>query len=169
MATHIKVQGAKEIHRALLLLGQKEAKKLARTALRKAAKPILDAARANVPVKEGRLKRALRLKIDTLRSERDVMSALVYVSFSADKKYRPRKTDRRSRIKGKLTEPRYNYQIGSVPVVYGRFVEFGTVHVPARPFMRPAWDSQGDKVAFERLGGELGDGIAASFSQAVKR
>ena len=34
---------------------------------------------------------------------------------------------------------------GSVDGFYAGFVEFGTVHAPARPFMRPAWDATKDE------------------------
>ena len=152
--------GGKELQKALLQLSQKEAKRVGRAALRKAAKPILEAARARVPVHEGRLKRALRLRVDTLRNNRSVMSAMVDVKNTD---YRARKTDRQSTVKGVLGPAKYDYQIGSMPKVYGRFVEYG-VHGPPQPFMRPAWDSLGGSVALARIGKELGEGLEQAAS-----
>lgn len=139
--------GGKAFERALFQLAHNEAKKIARRAVRVAAKPILDAARANVPVREGRLKRALQLRVDTLRSNRSVMSALVNIKFKGD--YRPTRTKR----------AKYSYQIGSDPKIYGYFTEFGTIDTPAQPFFRRAWDAQGGNVALNRLAKELGGGL----------
>jgi len=47
---------------------------------------------------------------------------------------------------------------------YGIFLEFGTRHMPARPFMRPAWDAQVQKV-LDQLVGEL----RAAIERAARR
>lgn len=142
----IKLTGFKELEKALFQLGQKEAKRVGRATVRKAAKPILDMARGLVPVDQGRLKKALTLRVDTLKFDRSVMSAMVYVKRTD---YRPAKTKR----------ARYSYQIGSMPKVYGAFLEFGIPGLSARPFMRPAWDALGGMTALTRIGQELGPAI----------
>lgn len=159
--TRVTFTGGKDLERALLELSTKSAQKVGRFALRRAANEILKAAKAGVPVDEGRLKKALRLRVDRMRGRNDVLSALIYVSGSAFD-YRPRKSDRRSRVKGKLGPARYGYQIGTRPDVYGRFVEYGRHNqgVRARPYMRPAWDSQGGAVALDRIGDELWTGLS---------
>ncbi len=153
--------GGKELERALLELSTKSAQKVGRFALRRAANEILKAAKAGVPVHEGRLKRALRVRVDRVRGVTDLLSALVYVSGSSSD-FRPRKTDRQSRVKGKLGPARYSYQIGTRPDIYGRFIEYGRHKqgVRAQPFMRPAWDSQGGAVALARIGDELWNGLS---------
>lgn len=152
--TKVTFKGGTELERALLELSDRVAKKLARQALRKAAKPILDAAKANVPVHEGRLRRALRTKVDQgydrqSKSKLPVMTATIDVSGTGAKTYRPAKTER----------ARYSYQIGSRPDVYGKFVEAGTSDTPAQPFMRPAWDAEGGQTAVDRIGREMGAAI----------
>lgn len=161
--------GGKELERALLELSTKSAQKVGRFALRRAANEILKAAKAGVPVDEGRLKKALRLRVDRVRGVTDLLSALVYASGTAFD-YRPRKSDRRSRVKGKLGPARYSYQIGSRPDVYGRFVEYGRHNqgVRARPFMRPAWDSQGGLVALNRIGDELWNGLSREAARLAR-
>ena len=74
------------------------------------------------------------------------------------KEYRPRKTKtQRKTAKGKVRD--YAYQIGSRPDVYGAFVEFGTSDTAPKPYMRPAWDSEGGVSALDRIGDQLGRGI----------
>ena len=138
MSTRVTFTGGKELHRALLAMSTKETKRVGRAALRKAAKPILDAARANVPVDQGRLKRALRLRVDTLRNNRSVMSAMIDV---------------------RKTAPRIGRASSTMPKVYGQFVEYGTNDTRPQPFMRPAWDSLGSETALDRIGRELGEGL----------
>lgn len=159
--TRVTFSGGKDLERALLELSTKSAQKVGRFALRRAANEILKAARAGVPVDEGRLKRALRVRVDRIRGRADILSALVYASGSAFD-YRPRLSDRQSRVRGKLGPARYSYQIGTRPDVYGRFIEYGRHRqgVRAQPFMRPAWDSQGGTVALDRIGVELWNGLS---------
>lgn len=155
MATFVKFEGGKELERLLLQMAADASPRIGRAAVRKAARAILVDARNRVPVAEGRLKRALRIRVDRLRNERNVISALVYVSKSGE--YRPRKTNRLSRVKGKLGAAKYDYQIGTRPDVYGQFIEYGRHKqgVKARPFLRPAWDAQGGQVALVRIGDEI--------------
>lgn len=153
----VKVTGALDIERALLALSRTEARKIGRAAIRKAARQIELAAEANVPVRTGTLKKAVQVKVDQGR-DKSFLFANIRIKKGPP---RPRKTNRKSRIKGKLAEARYGYQIGTQPEVYGAFVEFGAPGngVAPQPFMRPAWDSDGGNVALGRIGKELGDGI----------
>lgn len=155
MATFVKFEGGKELQALLLQMSADAAPRIGRAAVRKAARAVLVDARNRVPVDQGALKRALRIRVDRLRNERNVISALVYVSKSGD--FRPRLTDRQSRVRGKLGPAKYAYQIGSRPDVYGRFIEYGSHKrgVKARPFLRPAWDAQGGQVALVRIGDEI--------------
>lgn len=169
MSMILAFKGGAELERTLLQLSDKVAKKVARAAMRKAGKLVLDAARRNVPVSEGRLKRALRLRVDTLRNNRSVMSAAIDLKFNND--YRPRKTERKTMMRGrgkdrKLSNPGYSYQIGSDPKIYGAFVEFGTDDTAPRPFLRPAWDQVGGMTSLELIGKELWAGIEREANNA---
>lgn len=51
---------------------------------------------------------------------------------------------------------------------YGRFVEWGTSRVPARPFMRPAWE-EFKPWALEALGAALWARISAAARRLAKK
>lgn len=152
-------KGGKDLERALLALAKREADKIGRKAVREAAKPILTTARANVPVRQGRLKRSLQIKVDRDRARGQRRPGFIAtIKVSGRLGYRPRKTNRRSRVKGKLGPARANYQIGTRPDIYGAFQEFG-IHGRPRPFLRPAWDAEGGSVAIERMGKAIWIGL----------
>jgi HK97 gp10 family phage protein len=52
----------------------------------------------------------------------------------------------------------------------GRLQEFGTHDTPAQPFMRPAWDSEGNETALSRIGDEMWAEVGKSAGrQAMRR
>jgi len=169
MVTRVRMDGLKDLEKALLELSQKEAKRIGRAAVRKAARQIANAAKDRVPVREGRLKRAIEVRVQQRfadGSRKGIIDAIVRVSGRAGP--RPRKSDRQSTVKGKLGPARYNYQIGSAPNVYGAFIEFGTGDTRPLPFMRPAWDVEGGEVALVRIGRDLGDGLEKAAAKLGK-
>lgn len=171
MRQHVQFSGGKDLERALLELTTKSAQKVGRASLRKTARPIADKAKATVRKKSGAVARSINIRVDRMRGNHALFSALVYLSDKKAKAdYRARKTDRRSRIKGKLVDRRYDYQIGSLPSVYGRFLEYGRHKqgIRAFPFMRPAWDSEGGLVAQGRLGRELWAGLEKEVARLAK-
>jgi hypothetical protein len=159
--------GGRELDQILRNLGTKGALRIGRQALRRSGNDFLRDVRAAAPVDDGRLRKALRLRVDRGKYNKSLLSALIYASASASK-YRPRKTQRRSRIKGKLGPARYSYQIGSRPDVYGIFQEFGApAHgLPARPWFRPAWDRKKDDLV-QALLQELASGIARAAVESM--
>lgn len=140
-------------------MGKREALKIGRAALRKAGRQILLAARAGVPVQEGRLRRALELRVD--RGRRDKRELYATIKVKRGPNYRPRKTDNETTVRGKKKRWGYNYQIGSTPEVYGAFIEYGAPNrgIAPRGYMRRAWDREGGFTALDRIGENLGDGI----------
>ena len=57
------VKGAKELEKALKDLMPKEARKVVKTAVRLGAKPLLETAKNNAPVKTGRLRKAIKSRV----------------------------------------------------------------------------------------------------------
>ena len=159
MASFVKFQGGRDLERVLLALSATEARKAGRKAVRGAGNQLQAKLRAVAPIDKGRLKRALRVRVDRGRYNKALISALIYVSASSSK-FRPRKTLRQSTVKGKKGPARYTYQIGSRPDVYGIFQEFGApAHgLPARPWFRPTWEREKDAV-IEAIKQELGRSI----------
>lgn len=143
MRATVQFKGGAELQRTLLSMRVNDARGAGRAALRKAARVIANAAKANVPVREGRLKRAIAISVNKARYNSDEIRAKVYLKF--DGTYRPSKTKR----------ARYNYQIGSNPKVYGAFIEFGTENMRARPFLRPAWEAVGGQMSLDLIGKQL--------------
>lgn len=162
MATGITFTGGRELDRALRALATTEAKRVGRQAMSKAGRNLVRALKAAAPVNNRRLKTAIRLKTDQLRYDRSVISTLVYISGSQFT-YRPRKTQRWTTVKGKKGPPKYSYQIGSRPDVYGMFQEFGApAHgLPARPWFRPTWH-RNKAMLLDAIAQELGHSIAAA-------
>jgi len=111
--------GDKALDKKLSTLEGKVRNKIARKAIRKAAKPVLDAAKANVPVESGKLRKSL-----TIRALRK----------SSKNKFRvgARVTTRDGLFSGET--------------FYGGFVEFGTATQAPRPFLIPALASNSGRV-----------------------
>ena len=127
------VIGLNLIERKLKNMEPKLAKKIVRSSLRKAAKPVLQAAKANCPYLSGDLKKSLKVRALKKRKH----SYAVGVSSSNKKHW----------YKGDQ--------------FYAAFIEFGTNKMPARPFLRSAYDTQGER-ARKILINELKAGIAGA-------
>lgn len=135
------IQGLDGVLKKMRAIGPALAKKGARTALRKGANIVRDDAKRRVPVGEPavhiRDEIEVRFSSRTFKRTGDVMFR-VGVKGGA-KKYVDEKKNRRLGRVGKDYE-------GGGSVYYWRFVEFGTVKMAARPFMRPALAENVDKV-----------------------
>ena len=127
----MRIEGVRKLERKLLKLEPKIGKKVVRQAVRKAAKPILAAAKSNVPVESGELKRNLKIKALKRKKHRfGVMIGTGLKWFTGDQ-------------------------------FYAAFVEFGTGTRPARPYLRPAFDTKRQS-SEQILKTELKNGIKAA-------
>lgn len=121
--------GFKELDADFQLLSKAEQRKVSRKAVRAGAVVFRDAVRANAPVRSGLLKRSI--SVDTVRG-----SATAGVKF---KKVLAKKKGKKGRHK-------------SMPY-YWYFLEHGTSNMPAKPFVRPAFDAsvkQAEEAAFNQ-------------------
>lgn len=115
-----KVIGQKELLRAMYKIPYEvKRNKFFMAVFRQAAKPIIQAARANINDDEGDLRRSI--KAFSTRASRRLPA--MYVG--------PKATGGRSKE---------NKQRGGG--FYGAMVEYGTVHSSPNPFMRPAWEQK---------------------------
>jgi HK97 gp10 family phage protein len=129
--------------KALAEVGTKATQKnILRRTLLKAAKPIDDEASSLAPVETGKLQVSVITGTRLTRSQRSTA-----------------------------------YKAGSLGVVEvhvgtalsrGLFQEFGTVKMPASPFMRPAWESNKDK-ALKMVGDELWVEIRKATERAARK
>lgn len=73
----VKIEGAKELDKALSELEKKVARKLTRQSLRAGAKPIHKEAQSLAPARSGKMRKAIKIKAG--RSRRGTMSVLVQI------------------------------------------------------------------------------------------
>lgn len=112
--TFVKVEGLRELQKALQELPRATAKNVMKRVLMQAGQPVADQAESLAPVKTGRLQKAIGLGSKLTRRQKSTspkQSAVeVYIGVGR-----------------------------SLP--QGVFQEFGTINNGPQPFLRPAWDS----------------------------
>lgn len=141
---NVKVEGLSQIHKALSELGRKVSNKIAVKAMREGGKIVREQARQNAPVlsqstpyrRAGTLKKAIKSSTKVLKNGK--IGTVVRVKTLTTKQIETFKV--RSGKKGALN-PKDPY--------YWRFLEFGTSKMPAKPFMRPAFEQSKEKAATE--------------------
>ncbi len=138
------INGLKDLEKALTQIskeyGPKEGEKTLRQALRNSAKPVLEAAKENVPEKSGKLKKSLKISVG-----------------------KPNKQDKRrgatkdtvavARVKAGNTK---KAELGGV--YYTHMVEYGTERSAPVPFLRPAIENESHR-SREIFADELGKAI----------
>jgi HK97 gp10 family phage protein len=140
-----KVRGAEHINDVLAQLGKRVATRALKKAVEQGAQPVLEEAKARAPI----LKQPDgRRKPGELRD-----------SICAEVKLNARKGTARAKIGPKRTEGAGRQD----PGCWGLMEEFGSVHNPAQPYLRPAYDSKGD-AAVEELTESLRSAIAGIAS-----
>lgn len=141
---NVKVEGLSQIHKALSELGRKVSNKIAVKAMREGGKIVREQARQNAPVlsqstpyrRAGTLKKAIKSSTKVLKNGK--IGTVIRVKELTTKQIETFKV--RSGKKGALN-PKDPY--------YWRFLEFGTSKMPAKPFLRPAFEQSKEKAATE--------------------
>lgn len=159
----IEVSGLSDIQSALRDLGEPKAIRVAlRAALRKAARPMLDAAKARVPIDKGDLKRSV--KMAAAKGEKvDSPEFGIVIGIDINEQPAmivPRKT-RSSRGRGGT------YRDPGVAGV-APMTEFGTPSQAAEPFLRPAFDAEGE-ATIRRFGQVAGQEIERVAARLAKK
>lgn len=150
---NVKVEGLSQIHKALSELGRKVSNKIAVKAMREGGKIVREQARQNAPIlsqstpyrRAGTLKKAIKSSTKVLKNGK--IGTVIRVKTLTTKQIEVFKV--RSGKKGALN-PKDPY--------YWRFLEFGTSKMPAKPFLRPAFEQTKEKAATEIIK-TLKDGI----------
>jgi len=132
----MQIEGLKELAEKLHAMGPDIARNALKGAVGSAARLIRDEAKATNPDDTGRTDRALYAKL--IKEESSAHQATYKVGVRSGGRERRKNRD----------------------AFYWRFIEFGTSKMPARPFMRPA---------FEKLKGACVDLIAKRIAARIKR
>jgi len=134
------VSGDKQLIRKLQMLAASAQRRVVRPAANKAWTPVNKEAKRRCPVETGALKRSIGKRTQTYPRLGVVR---VDVGARTGKKYHTEGPDGRMRK----------------PTKYAHWVEFGTAHSSAKPFLRPAFDTKRseaqrimERTCWERLG-----------------
>ena len=151
MADSQNLTGFKELAEALKKLGPKVAKNGLRRATSAGAAIVRNDARKRAPVDTGEMKRDIMMKREKDVRGGDTTGAVYTVFVRSGKK---------SRLAGKAR----NVERDSY---YWKFVEFGTAKMPARPFLRPAFEAN-KEAAVEAIGKSLDETIQAAAREGAR-
>jgi HK97 gp10 family phage protein len=139
----IKVSGLDALQQQLIEIGVELGVKALAQAARKAFKPVLDAAKSLVPTDSAALRDSIKLSVKKPGSGDSVVVVGIRIG---------------SGPKGSKDLP---------PARRWHFVEFGTAHMAAHPFLRPAFDQNQSRV-LEDLKTELVKSIQRAIAKKAK-
>ena len=144
MNVKIEVKGMNEVEKFLKTLPDEVSRKMLYGALMGGATPIMQQARMNVLRNFGRSVRytyTLEQAVVRGRSKKTGLAARVNVMI------------KRGKVKGKTVKYGVTKPYGD-DAFYGRFLEFGTSKMAAKPFLRPAADAKAGESA-KRFNGTI--------------
>lgn len=143
--TQVRITGAREMEAVLRQLPDTIAKQVLTKALREAAEPVLEEARALAPVGQ-EAKGRVRLRT----TKRGKVSIANYGKLKLSLRI--------ANVPASRTPHSATVAVTVGKAFWGLFVEFGTRFMSARPFLRPAFESKKIE-ALNRLGESLGEQI----------
>lgn len=161
----ISTSGFRALDEALAELPKATARNVLKRTLVKAGEPIAQKARDLVAVDSGGLKASIAVsaKIKNKVGSAEFAEAMRQGLGKAAAVQALR--DARRASNGSFAEM---YVGPAVPQgFYGHLLEFGTSHMPAEPFMRPAWDAE-QRTALDIIRSELGQQIIAAAKRLAR-
>lgn len=139
-----KVDSMADLEAQLLELGAELGVKALAQAMRKAFMPVLEAAKANVPIWSGQLRDNIRLTVKKPSEGDAVVVVGLYIGNEQ------------------------SYDTGELPPDRRwHFIEFGTAHMAAHPYLRPALDANAGAV-LDALKSELETSIARALRKKAR-
>lgn len=153
MTVTIKVEGLQQLGESLRGLAREVQQKAARAATAAAARVIRKAAQANAPVDSGALKAGIVIKRIPPGESSLTSEHIVTVSTRQMRKYAAKSRAAIVELEGPIRSVNVNgRKVRNQKLLarkeefedlgdffYAKFLEFGTVKMPARPFMQPAF------------------------------
>jgi len=157
----VRVLGMSELNKQLKALGPRIEKNILRGGVRAVAREIANDAKANVPADTGNLRRNIVVRgfrgQRTRGKNRDTVRAGVVI----------REEGKRGKIvrgEGGALGIKVLRQNNAF---YWRFVEYGTKRMPARPFLRPAYDRMQSRIS-QVMGGYIRARIDKEIAKGAK-
>lgn len=123
---------------------------------------IYNAARELVPVDTGRTRELISIRVGYSKKRQEIFAIVGIKRITKKQRY----AIREKKVQRKISQTTLEYD-----AYYSIFVEFGTEHQKAQPFMRPAFD-QHFREAFSEFGGQVKLGYEnrlKKLSKATKR
>lgn len=157
--TVVRVEGLRELGQAMQALGSEVSGKIAHAMVSAAARLVRDEAKKLAPEDTGFLKQNIIVK-KLRKSETSLTSEYGMGVRKYKRKYADTRFNRRKGQAGKTYELDDAY--------YWRYLEFGTVKMAARPFIRPAFDNNRMR-AIEVMKATGQRRIMAAAKKAAKR
>lgn len=164
----IRLDGLKELDRALQELTTATAKNVAKRALERAGAPIAASAQANAPKRSGKLKAAVIVS-GRAKGANKGAAAFGAALRSGASKAEARQIARDAN-RGGSNEVLMYVGVAS-DTGQGVLQEFGTQHHAPQPFLRPAWDENKDqalKILIDELTAEVEKATARAARKAAK-
>lgn len=157
--TTVRVEGLRELGEAMRELGTEVSEKIAHAMVSKAARMVRDEAKKAAPVRTGFMKQNIIVK-KMRKSETDLTSEY----RMGVRKYKVKYADTRFNVR----KGRAGTYYGVDDAYYWRYLEFGTVKMAPRPFIRPAFENNRMRAVDEmkRVGQRR---IEAAAKKAAKR
>lgn len=149
MATRVRIDGLRELDRALAELPKSTGKNVLRRVLRKAGEPMAADMKAKAPDDPGTGGNDLRSSIGVGTKLSKRQAKLHRKMFKSDK-------------------AAVEMFVGAGAVPHAHLQEFGTAHHGPQPFARPAWDS-GKGQVLETIKSDLGDEIAKAAKRLARK
>ncbi len=167
----VKVEGLKELDRALGELTKATARNTLQRALITAGEPMRAAAERNAPVDTGELKRSIKIssRVDNRAGKREYAATLAGGGTKAQAVQALRDARRAKGIGESFAEAFIGPEKGRRRLAVKATVqEFGSRKQSAQPYMRPAFDAEAENV-IKRIGTELSREIDKSVTRARAR
>lgn len=156
MSATVEIRGYREIDHLLATLPNALSRKLMFSALRKSGNILVKAARAILKAKtkgKGLLARSIGMVTDTFSTYPAVWIGPRHLAG------RGAHSLKNSPLALKKTKSRIASALkGGFQGWRAHFIEFGTVKQPAKPFMRPAYDQNKDRI-IDSIAGNFGDAV----------
>lgn len=141
----VRIEGLREVDKALAELPKATGKAVLRRVLKQRAQPIADAMETGAPKDTGRLAR----------------SAGVSTKLNKTQRAKHRKMFKSDRASVEMF-------VGVAGLAQATMQEFGTVNHPPQPFARPAWDA-GKEGLLDGIADDLGTEIDKAAKRLAKR